>query len=57
MLEVQEDWLQLTDRERDVLHDAFLLDGHEHKAFLFLYLPLLLTNARTNPDLGLQGGC
>ena len=56
MLEVQEEWLQLTDRERDMLHDVFLLDGHQHKAFLFLYLPLFLTNARANPDLGLQGG-
>ena len=56
MLEVQEDWKQLSDRERDVLHDVFLLDGHEHKAFMFLYLPLFLANARSNPDLGLQGG-
>jgi len=56
MLEVQEDWIQLSDRERDVLHDVFLLDGHEHKAFMFLYLPLFLANARSNPDLGLQGG-
>ena len=56
MLEVQEEWVQLTDRERDMLHDVFLLDGHEHKAFLFLYLPLFLTNARANHDLGLQGG-
>mmetsp|Transcript_333 Transcript_333/g.873 ORF Transcript_333/g.873 Transcript_333/m.873 type:complete len:1169 (+) Transcript_333:36-3542(+) len=54
-LEVQEDWMQLTEKERDTLHDVFLLDGHDHKAFLFLYLPLFLTNARANHDLGLTG--
>ena len=35
---------------KDVLLDVFLLDGHEQKTFVLLYLPLFLTNARANQD-------
>ena len=40
---------------QDVLHDIFLLDGHEQKTFVFLYLPLFLTNAKVNHDVDLLG--
>mmetsp|Transcript_3355 Transcript_3355/g.7926 ORF Transcript_3355/g.7926 Transcript_3355/m.7926 type:complete len:475 (+) Transcript_3355:2-1426(+) len=53
---LQRDWLQLTDRERDALYEIFLLDGHTYKAFIFQYLPLFLTNAIGNSDIGLCGG-
>ncbi|CAE7207557.1 unnamed protein product [Symbiodinium pilosum] len=53
---LEAEWGQLTDRERDALHEIFLLDGHLHKAFIFQYLPLFLTNAIENSDLGLRGG-
>ena len=36
--------------------DVFLLDGHAHKALMFAYLPLFLTNARANHDVGLLAG-
>jgi len=53
--ELQDDWLNLTQKEREVLHDIFLLDGHEQKTFVFLYLPLFLTNAKVNHDVDLLG--
>lgn len=40
---------------QEVLHDIFLLDGHEQKTFVFLYLPLFLTNAKVNHDVDLLG--
>lgn len=54
--DLQDDWLQLTQKERDVLLDIFLLDGHEQKTFVFLYLPLFLANAKANHDVDLLGG-
>lgn len=54
-VQLQEDWLQLTKREREVLLDIFLLDGHEQKTFMFVYLPLFLSNAKANHDVGLLG--
>ncbi|CAJ1390353.1 unnamed protein product [Effrenium voratum] len=53
---IQESWAQLADREREALYEIFLLDGHMHKAFIFLYLPLFLTNCTGNEDLGLKCG-
>ncbi|CAJ1390363.1 unnamed protein product [Effrenium voratum] len=56
IVELQKAWLDLTGREREVLMDVFLLDGHAHKALMFAYLPLFLTNARANHDVGLLAG-
>lgn len=39
---------------QDALYEIFLLDGHLQKAFLFQYLPLFLSNAVNNTDLGLK---
>lgn len=47
---------QLTQKERDVLLDVFLLDGHEQKTFVFVYLPLFLANSIANHDVNLLGG-
>lgn len=55
-MELQDDWLHLTQKERDVLLDVFLLDGHEQKTFVFVYLPLFLANSRANHDVNLLGG-
>lgn len=55
-MKVQDDWLQLTQKERDVLLDVFLLDGHEQKTFVFVYLPLFLANSIANHDVNLLGG-
>ena len=41
---------------QDALYEIFLLDGHLQKAFLFQYLPLFLSNAVNNTDLGLRSG-
>ena len=41
---------------QDVLLDIFLLDGHEQKTFVFVYLPLFLANAKANQDVDLLGG-
>jgi len=54
--ELKEEGAQLTDSEQDALHEIFLLDGHLQKAFIFQYLPLFLTNAMENTDLGLRCG-
>ena len=43
-------------RRQDVLLDIFLLDGHEQKTFVFVYLPLFLANSRANHDVNLLGG-
>ncbi|CAE7266204.1 unnamed protein product [Symbiodinium pilosum] len=51
-----DDWDGLTDLEKDALYEVFLTDGLYHKAFIFLYLPLFLTNAVANQDLGLRRG-
>lgn len=51
---IQKDWNVLSDRQRDALYEIFLLDGHLQKAFLFQYLPLFLSNAVNNTDLGLK---
>lgn len=51
---IQKDWNSLSDRQRDALYEIFLLDGHLQKAFLFQYLPLFLSNAVSNTDLGLK---
>ncbi|CAJ1340269.1 unnamed protein product [Effrenium voratum] len=50
------DWEELTSREQDALLEVFLTDGHLQKAFIFLYLPLFLTNAVANQDMGLRRG-
>ncbi|CAE7314496.1 unnamed protein product [Symbiodinium natans] len=50
------DWDALTDEEQDALYQVFLTDGLYNKAFIFLYLPLFLTNAVANQDLGLRRG-
>ncbi|CAE7790108.1 unnamed protein product, partial [Symbiodinium sp. CCMP2456] len=47
------DWETLTAAEKDALYEIFLTDGLYHKAFIFLYLPMFLTNAVANLDLGL----
>jgi len=51
---IEESWGQLSLREKQVLLDVFLMDGHHHKAFVFCYLPLFLTQAINNPALGLK---
>jgi len=50
------DWDGLTELEQDALYQVFLTDGLYQKAFIFLYLPLFLTNAVANQDLGLRRG-
>eukprot|EP00439_Symbiodinium_sp_Y106_P006292 s2847_g1.t1 len=50
------DWETLTAAEKDALYEIFLTDGLYHKAFIFLYLPMFLTNAVANLDLGLRRG-
>ena len=39
-----------------MLLDVFLLDGHEQKTFVFVYLPLFLANSIANHDVNLLGG-
>jgi len=53
---IHQDWRSLSDLQRDALYEIFLLDGHLQKAFLFQYLPLFLSNAVNNTDLGLRSG-
>lgn len=54
--QLNNDWNALSDSEQNALQEIFLLDGHTHKAFMFMYLPLFLTNAMGNKGLGLRAG-
>mmetsp|Transcript_7372 Transcript_7372/g.16003 ORF Transcript_7372/g.16003 Transcript_7372/m.16003 type:complete len:1388 (+) Transcript_7372:61-4224(+) len=49
-------WKSLTEDERQALTLCFLDDGIEEQAFVFVFLPAFLDNAKANEHVTLRGG-